>query len=160
MPVTPSVQEFLRCADVAYTVLPHARAFTAADEAATIPVAARHWAKVVVGFAGGEPIQAVVPADYEVDFEQLARVIGVPHVRMATEGELEWLYPDCETGAMPPLGPLFRQLMFVDERLAGAEDIVFNAGTFDDAVAMSYADFAEITRPVVGRFARPQRRML
>jgi Ala-tRNA(Pro) deacylase len=160
MPVTPSVQEYLRRADVAYTVLPHARAFTAADEAATIPVAARNWAKVVVAFADGEPVQAVVPADYDVDFERLARIIGVPHVRMATEDELEWLYPDCETGAMPPLGPLFRQLVFVDERLADAEEIVFNAGTFDDAVAMSYADFAAITRPVVGRFARLHRQVL
>ena len=160
MPVTPSVQEYLRCADVAYTVLPHARAFTATEEAAIIPVAARNWAKVVVGFADGEPIQAVVPADYDVDFERLARIIGVPHVRMATEDELEWLYPDCETGAMPPLGPLFRQLVFVDERLAEGNEIVFNAGTFDDAVAMSYADFAAITRPIVGTFARLPRRLL
>jgi len=53
MPVTPSVQEFLRCADVAYTVLPHARAFTARTEAAAIPVPARNWAKVVVAFADG-----------------------------------------------------------------------------------------------------------
>ena len=83
MPVTPSVQEFLRCADVAYTVLPHARAFTARTEAAAIPVPARNWAKVVVAFADGEPIQAVVPADCEVDFERLAELIGVPHVRMA-----------------------------------------------------------------------------
>jgi Ala-tRNA(Pro) deacylase len=160
MPVTPSVQEFLRCADVAYTVLPHARAFTATEEAATIPVATRNWAKVVVGFADGEPIQAVVPANYDVDFECLARIIGVPHVRMATEDELEWLYPECETGAMPPLGPLFRQLVFVDERLADCDEIVFNAGTFDDAVAMTYADFAAITRPIVGSFARLQRRVL
>jgi Ala-tRNA(Pro) deacylase len=160
VPVAPSVQEFLRCADVAYAVLPHARACTATQEAATIAVAPCNWAKVVVAFADGEPIQAVVPADYDVDFERLARLVGVPHVRMATEDELDWLYPDCETGAMPPFGPLFRQLVFVDERLASRDEIVFNGGTFDDAVAMAYADFAAVTRPIVGRFARLKRCVL
>jgi Ala-tRNA(Pro) deacylase len=160
MHVAPSVQEFLRRADVAYTVLPHPRASTATQEAAAIPVEPSDWAKVVVAFADREPIQAVVPADHDVDFERLARLVGVPHVRMATEEELDWLYPDCETGAMPPFGPLFRQLVFVDEHLASREEILFNAGTFDHAVAMAYADFAAVTRPIVGRFARPRRCVL
>jgi len=154
MPVSPSVQEFLRRAEVAYTVLPHARAYTARLEAAVMSVPPSNWAKVVVAFADGEPIQAVVPADCDVDFERLARVIGVPLVRMATEDELDWLYPDCEAGAMPPLGPLFRQLVFVDERLAGGQEIVFNAGTFDDAVAMSFTDFVGLTRPERARLVR------
>ena len=157
MPVSPSVQEFLRCADVAYTVLPHERAFTARAEAAAIPVPARNFAKVVVAFADGEPIQAVVPADCEVDFDRLADVVGVPHVRMANEDELDWLYPDCEVGAMPPFGPLFHQLVFLDERLADGEEIVFNAGTFDDAVVMTFVDFVRLTRPTIGRFAREVR---
>jgi len=160
MPVSPSVQEFLRRADVAYTVLPHPRAYTAEDEANTIPVSPSDFAKVVVAFAEGEPIQAVVPADCEVDFERLARAVGVPHVRMATEDELDWLYPDCEAGAMPPLGPMFRQVVFVDDRLAESEEIVFNAGTFDDAIAMTFADFLTLARPTFASFARPRRRLL
>jgi Ala-tRNA(Pro) deacylase len=160
MPVTPSVQEFLRCADVAYTVLPHARAFTARTEAAAIPVPVRNWAKVVVAFADGEPIQAVVPADCEVDFERLAELIGVPDVRLASEDELDWLYPDCEAGAMPPFGPMFHQLVFLDKLLAEDEEIVFNAGTFDDAVAMTFEDYVKLARPTIGRFARPVRRFL
>ena len=160
MPVAPSVQEFLRRADVAYAVLPHARATTATEEAATMRVAPCNWAKVVVAFADNEPIQAVVPADYDVDFQRLARIIGVPHVRMATEDELDWLYPDCEAGAMPPFGPLFHQVVFVDGRLAKCEEIVFNAGTFDDAVAMSFADFAALAHPVIARFACPKQHVL
>ena len=101
----------------------------------------RNWAKVVTAFADGEPIQAVVPANCDVDFERLAKVVGVPHIRMATEDELDWLYPDCEPGAMPPLGPLYHQLVFVDERLTADEEVVFNAGSFRDAVAMRFIDF-------------------
>jgi Ala-tRNA(Pro) deacylase len=155
MSVSPSIQEFLRQADVGYSVFPHPRAYTAKQEAAAAWVPEHNWAKVVTCFADREPLQAVVPADCDVDFELLARLIGVPHVRMASEDELDWLYPDCETGAMPPFGPLYRQLVYVDEGLAADLVIAFNAGTFTNAVAMWFSDFVRLTHPTIGRFARP-----
>ena len=155
MSVSPLVQEFLRRSEVPYTVFPHRRAYTARQEAAAASVPERNWAKVVICFADGEPLQAVVPADCVVDLERLSAVVGVAHIRMATEDELEWLYPDCEPGAMPPFGPMYRQLVFVDERLTTDEEIVFNAGTFGDAVAMRFKDFGALAHPVIGRFARP-----
>jgi Ala-tRNA(Pro) deacylase len=156
MAVSPLVQEFLRRSEVEYTVLPHTRAYTAKREAALAAVPERNWAKTVICFADGEPVQAVLPADCDVDFDRLADVIGVPNVRMATENELDWLYPDCEPGAMPPFGPLYRQLVFVDERLTDDEEIVFNGGTYGDAIAMRLVDFVAIAQPVIGRFARPR----
>lgn len=156
--VTATVQEFLRRGNVAYTVFPHAPAFSAQEEAAVTHVPGRDWAKAVVCFADGEPIQAVVPADREVDLERLADVAGVGEMRLAFENELDWLYPDCERGAMPPFGPLYRQRVFVDEALAREEQIVFNGGTHADAICMRYVDFAELAQPIVGCFAeRPLR---
>jgi Ala-tRNA(Pro) deacylase len=153
MPVTASVQEFLRQANVAYSVLPHVPAYTAQDEAAVTHIPGKDWAKAVVLFADGEPIQAVVPADRFVDLGRLAMVTGASEIRLAREDELVWLYPDCERGAMPPLGPLYNQRVFVDQSLAAEPRIAFEAGTHGDAIAMRYSDFAAITKPVVGRFA-------
>jgi Ala-tRNA(Pro) deacylase len=82
---------------------------------------------------------------------------GTESLRLASEHELEWLYPDCERGAMPPFGPLYKQRVFVDSALAEEEQIVFNAGTHGDAVCMRYDDFAMLTKPVVGQFARGSR---
>ena len=154
MAVVPTVQEFLRRANVPYTVFPHARAYTAHEEAAVTHVPGRDWAKAVDCFVDGEPLQAAVPADLEVDLDRLAVVAGATSIRLADEDELRWLYPDCERGAMPPLGPLYRQTVYVDEALAAEERIVFNAGTHGDAVSMRYDDFAAIAHPIVGRFAR------
>ena len=151
--VAPTVQEFLRRANVPYTVFQHPPAFTAQEDAAVTHVPGRNWAKPVVCFAGGEPVQAVVPADREVDLDRLATLAGVHEMRLADEAELRWLYPDCELGAMPPFGPLYRQAVFVDESLTIDDEIVFNGGTHSDAVCMRYGDFAALTRPVVGRFA-------
>ena len=151
--VSATVQEFLRRANVAYMVFPHTAAYTAQEEAAVTHVPGRDWAKAVVCFADGEPIQAVVPADREVDLEQLAELAGAGSVRLAFESELDWLYPDCERGAMPPFGPLYRQRVFVDDALAREEQIVFNGGTHKDAICMRYDDFAALTKPIVGSFA-------
>lgn len=153
MAVTEQVQEFLRQANVAYSVFPHAPAYSAQEEAAVTHIPGRDWAKPVVFFADGEPIQAVVPADLVVDLEHLLLLTGAERIRLATEEELANLYPDCEPGAMPPLGPLYNQPVFVDAALAAEPQIVFNAGTHGDAVCMRYDDFATLARPVVGSFA-------
>jgi Ala-tRNA(Pro) deacylase len=154
MAVTATVQEFLRRGSVAYAVFQHLPAFTAQEEAAVTHVPGRDWAKSVVCFADGEPIQAVVAADLAVDLERLMILAGAEEIRLASEAELDWLYPDCERGAMPPFGPLYRQRVFVDEALTREEEIVFNGGTHIDAICMRYVDFAELARPTVGRFAK------
>jgi len=153
MAVTQTVQEYLRQANVAYSVFPHVPAYTAQEEAAVTHIPGRDWAKPVAFFADGEPIQAVVPADLVVDLEQLLLLTGADRIRLATEEELASLYPDCEPGAMPPLGPLYNQPVFVDVALAAEPQIVFNGGTHADAVCMRYDDFAGLARPVVGSFA-------
>lgn len=153
MPVTPSIQEFLRLGNVPYTVLPHLPAYTAQEEAAIMHIPGRDWAKAVVCFADAIPIQAVVPGDRVVALERLRRLVGADDIRLAREDELDWLYPDCERGAMPPLGPLFHQRVYVDVRLAAEDEIVFNAGTHHEAVCMRFDDFATLTRPIVGNFA-------
>lgn len=154
MSVVPAVQEFLRRANVAYAVFPHTRAYTAQEEAALTHVPGRDWAKVVICFLDGEPVQAVVPADLVVDLDRLAVVAGATTIRLAGENELRWLYPDCERGAMPPFGPLYRHMVYADEALAAEDEVVFNGGTHGDAIRMRYEDFAAVAHPIIGRFAR------
>ncbi len=156
MAVSPSIQEFLRRSEVPYTVFPHPRAYTAAAEAALSAVPKRNWAKVVVCFVDDEPVQAVVPADCDVDLSRLARLMNAKHVRLASENELDWMFPDCEAGAMPPFGPLYRQLVIVDQRLTEDQRIAFNGGTHANGIQMRYEDFARLARPVVGWFGRPR----
>jgi Ala-tRNA(Pro) deacylase len=153
MAIASSVQEFLRCANVAYAVVPHPTAYRAQEEAAATHVASRGWAKVVVCFADGQPIQAVVPADLEVGLARLAILARASTVRLAREDELRWLYPDCDRGAVPPLGPLFKQQVYVDTMLAAEDQIAFSGGTHHDAIEMRYQDFALLVHPTVGAFA-------
>lgn len=153
MPVIATIHQFLGEAHVPYTVMPHRPAFTARDEAAATSVPGRDWAKVVVCFVDGEPIEAVVPAPSFVDLGRLLELGGGRAIRLAEEEELRRLFPECETGAMPPFGPLYGQTVYVDAALASEPEIVFNAGTHRDAIAMRWSDFVKLVNPIVGKFA-------
>ena len=157
MPIPRSIEEFLNEQHVAYSVIPHRPAYTAQEEAAVTHVPGRHWAKTVACVAGERPILAVVPAPSFVDLDRLREISGASDVRLANEREFERLYPDCEVGAMPPLGPLYDQPVFIDRSFAGGSEIVFDGGSHSDAVKMKYDDFARVVRPTVGDFGRPRR---
>jgi Ala-tRNA(Pro) deacylase len=155
MPGTSTIHEFLREAHVPYTVLPHRPAFTAPEEAAATHVPGRDWARVVVCFIDGEPVEAVVPAPSIVNLERLLELGGGSAIRLADEAELWRLFPGCEVGAMPPFGSLYGQTVFVDTSLAAEPEIAFNAGTHREAIAMRWTDFVKMVNPIVGKLAEP-----
>jgi Ala-tRNA(Pro) deacylase len=148
-----ALHQFLHEAQVPYSVVPHRPTFTAQEDAAAVHVPGRDWAKVVVCIIDGRPVQAVVPAPLAVNLADLVDLAGGTHIRLASEEELGRLFPDCEPGAMPPLGPLYGQQVFVDVELAAESRIVFDGGSHTHAIAMSWPAFVKSVRPIVGRFA-------
>ena len=155
MPEMSTIHGFLREAHVPYAIVPHRPAYTAQDEAAVTHVPGREWAKVVVCFIDGAPVEAVVPAPSIVNLERLLELAGGNDIRVADEEELRGLFPECEVGAMPPFGPLYGQTVYVDAVLALQRDIVFNAGTHQEAIVMRWNHFVRMVNPIVGRFAEP-----
>lgn len=158
MAIPASIEQFAKANGVSYTPIHHRVAFTAQEEAAAAHVRGREWAKTVVCFADGKPLLAVLPAHYQVDVVALRAIVGARDIRLATEHELAGLYPDCETGAMAPLGPLYGQPVYMDESLLSDPEIVFHAGTHVDAMRMRLGDFRRLVNPVTGHFAAPAKR--
>jgi Ala-tRNA(Pro) deacylase len=154
MAIPASIERFLSDHHVSYTPVHHAPAYTAQEEAAATHTPGRAWAKTVVCLADQVPILVVLPADMLLDEGQLREVTGASAVRLATEREFAELYPGCELGAMPPLGPLYAQRVYVDEALSDDPEIIFHAGTHTDAVRMRYDDFVSLVQPIVGAFSR------
>lgn len=156
MSVAPEVEKLLKDEGVDYEVIKHPTAYTAAEEAAVAHISGYEWAKTVIFFTkSDEPIMAVLAASHHVNAKQLEDLAGSGTLRLAGESEFSGLYPNCEPGAMPPLGNLYGQRVYIDERLAEDESIVFNAGNHTEAVRMRYADFERLAKPVVGSFAEP-----
>jgi Ala-tRNA(Pro) deacylase len=147
-----AVHDFLERHRIPYAAVPHRPAYTAQEEAAAAHIPGRDWAKTVVCVADDRPVLAVVPAPLVVDLDKLCALTGARHLRLANEAEMERWYPECEVGAVPPLGALYGQQTFVDRRLAAEPEIAFSAGTHTDAVRIPYAAYASATHPFIGDF--------
>jgi Ala-tRNA(Pro) deacylase len=163
MAIPESIRRFVEARGIGFTPIHHRIAYTAQEEAAATHVPGREWAKTVVCMADGQPILAMVTANDHVDLEAIRVASGAKVVRLASETEFTTLYPECETGAMAPFGPLYGQRVFVDEVLTHDREITFHAGTHADAIRMRYEDFVGLVHPVpacIGRRTLAQRKMM
>ncbi len=152
MSISTRIKNHLEDRKVPYAPLVHPSSFTASGAAAVLHVSGREVAKTVVVHAGKDYLLAVLPASYHLKLEKLAHAVGCP-VRLASEAEFSVLFPDCEVGAMPPLGELYALPVYVDESLSADKEIIFNAGTHRDSIRISYNDFVALTQPKICSFA-------
>lgn len=150
------IRDYLDKERVKYTVLTHSPAFTAQEIAAASHIPGRRVAKCVILSIDGELAISVLPASSNADLELLGWITGADRIELATEEEFRDRFPDCETGAMPPLGHLYGMQVFVSEELAMEETITFNGGTHTELIQMAYRDFERLVRPKIIEFARPR----
>jgi Ala-tRNA(Pro) deacylase len=153
MAIAERLQQLLDEAAVHYVVRPHSEVFTAQEVAASTHVPGLHLAKVVV-VRGPDHygMLAVLPACCRVDLKALARVTGRERLTLVPEREFAPLFPDCQPGAMPPFGNLYGLPVYLDQCLRSREDLVFQAGNHHEVVRMRFADYEQLTQPVVAEF--------
>lgn len=144
--------DFLDQSKVRYEVLHHPEAFTSHELAAIEHVKGKDRAKVVMVKAGAEILMAVLPTDRRIDLEKLGKITGRP-MAVAEEGEFKPLFPDCAIGTMPPFGHLYGVATYLDQSVAEAGKLVFEAGTHSDAIKMKYTDYERLAKPTIADFA-------
>jgi len=147
------LKNFLDLKGIPYQHLRHAPAFRAGQLAAVENVPGDLVAKTVIVKADGEFAMAVLPASRRVKVPTLRDSLRARHLRLATELEFQTLFPDSDVGAMSPFGNLYELPVFAEESLAHDEQILFHAGTHEDAIRMKYDDFVKVVHPVVCAFA-------
>lgn len=152
MPVSERLVKFLQEQHVPFVTIPHARAYTAQEIAASVHVPGQEVAKSVIVLADGKLVMAVMPATRRIDLNLLRKELGAKKVRLATEAEFEGVFPECEVGAMPPFGNLYQVPVVVDESLKKDLEIVFNAGSHTETVKIRFDEFVHLVRPTFATF--------
>jgi Ala-tRNA(Pro) deacylase len=156
-PCLRRLQEYLDMAGVAYQLSRHTPRYTAQELAQVEHVPGKLIGKVVLVKADQRLVMVVVPGTAHVNVPWVRTALAAKSVRLATESEFIRAFPDCEAGAMPPFGNLYHIPVLVDRGLANDPVIMFNAGTHDTVMTMTYADFERLVQPKVGIFAvQPQ----
>jgi Ala-tRNA(Pro) deacylase len=158
MAITERLKRVLDAERVRYEVLPHHEEFTAQRVAAASDVPGRQVAKVLIcRDDAGRLLMAVLPAACRIDLVALQAAAGTGKLSLATEAEFEPLFPDCETGAMPPFGTLWNMPLYVDACFPRAKDFVFQGGNHHEVVVMPYEAYERIAKPVAGEFCLEKR---
>jgi len=154
MPLLEKLRVFLDDNHAEYTHTVHSIAYTAREVALAEHLPAREVAKTVVVHGDSGYHMLVLPASKLVDFQEVRIALGLSHARMVPETELNRLFPDCELGAMPPVGNLYGMAVYLDSTLAAEDVITFNGGTHRDVVHMRTAEFRRLVRPTIVSLAR------
>jgi Ala-tRNA(Pro) deacylase len=151
MPVR-QLKEYLDQERIKYVTIIHSPAYTAQEVAASAHIPGRELAKTVIVELDGEMAMAVLPTNRKIVLQDLREVTGSDQVKFASEDEFRLRFPGCETGAMPPFGPLYGMDVYLAEALTQLENIAFNAGSHTEVIRMPFKDFERLVQPRVMSF--------
>ncbi len=158
MTVPNKLASYLRKNQVPYEIIEHPATFTSQETAQAAHVPGARLAKAVmvsIKENGRErDVMMVLPADHVIDFLKLGTLLGVRRrLRMEEEYEFQHLFPDSETGAMPPLGNLYEIPCFVDVALLKGEYVAFNGGNHHECLCVRTEDFLRVLKARQGDFS-------
>ena len=143
------LEQLLKQGGVCFRVLRHAPVFTSEEAAAIRGTALSSGAKALICKVDDRFVMFVLPGDRKLDSKQVRRSLGIRALRFATPEELREL-TGLAPGAVPPFGSLFGLATHCDERLAGNNEINFNAGDRSISICLAYADYLGVENPKVG----------
>jgi Ala-tRNA(Pro) deacylase len=149
------IRKMLELRGIPFQEMHHSEAYTAQDVAHAEHFSGHHVAKVVVAMADGRPIELVIPASRKVQLERVGKAVGAKDVRLASEPEIEKYFTDCEVGAVPPLRHWKNVDVLMDPSMKVDGDIVFQAGTHEEAVRLNFKDWFDLVKPQMASFSQP-----
>jgi Ala-tRNA(Pro) deacylase len=142
-----SVQHYLDDSRARYVSITHAPVYTAQETAEAAHVSGYQYAKVVIVKVKNNLTMLVVPACERIDLRYLQKVFSTLAVSLVAEKEFSKSFPDCDRGAIPPFGHLYRMPVYVSRVFHADRAIVFNAGLHNEAIQMPYRYFIGLIDP-------------
>lgn len=130
MTIASTLQRHLEGNGIGYEVLNHPLTGSSSQTAQSAHISGNCIAKTVVlrdGDVGDGYLLAVLPASHHLSLEMLQAWLG-RSVALASEQEIGKLFPDCDLGAIPPIGEAYGLDVVLDDSLAGLEEVYFEGG--------------------------------
>ncbi|MFE8035170.1 aminoacyl-tRNA deacylase [Thiohalocapsa marina] len=155
MTIAARVEDYLKQHSVPFELLPHKTTGSTHETAEAAHVSDDHIAKaVMVGDEQGEAM-VVIPGDSWLMLDRLNKASGRTF-RLDEESELSRLFPDCDPGAVPPVGKAYGVETYLDEALTTLADVYFESGDHRNLVHINGPDFVRLLHGVrLGHFGRP-----
>ena len=143
MTMSATLKSYIEGRGVAYEIIDHPVTGSSHETAEAAHVDEGHIAKAVILYDQGGTVMAVVPGSAWVKLsavnEQLDRELA-----LAEENVAAGHFPDCDPGAIPPLGPAYGMQTLMDEALTSLAHVFFESGDHRTLVKVDGAGFLEL----------------
>ena len=146
MTIASTVQRYLVGEGIGYALLSHPITGSSSETAQSARISGNCIAKTVVlrdGAAGDGYLLAVVPASHHLSLDLVQGCLG-RYVALASEQEIGQLFPDCDLGAIPPLGEAYGLDVVLDDSLAGLDEVCFEGGDHRTLIRVGGEQFREM----------------
>lgn len=140
MAIAITVKNFLQQKSVKYDLTTHAHTGSSHETAQATSVSEDHIAKAVIVKDESGYAMVLVPASNYVEMKHLRKELDRAF-ELVAEDEFAKLFPDCESGAVPPLGPAYQIETFLDEALTSLANVYLEAGDHEHLLHISGEDF-------------------
>ncbi|NCA68927.1 MAG: YbaK/EbsC family protein [Sphingobacteriia bacterium] len=152
MTIAARVEKVLRDHGAHYKIISHRATGSTHESADAAQIREDHIAKAVVVRDGSFRAVAVIPGDTWLDINALSQE-AARDFELDEESDLKALFPDCEPGAVPPVGFAYNLDTFVDEGLESLSTVYFEAGDHTHLIRVNGETFAGLMDGVRhGRF--------
>jgi Ala-tRNA(Pro) deacylase len=140
MAIAETVKNYLTQMAVDYTLPFHPHSGSSHETAEASHVSEDHIAKGVIVKDSSGYAMVVVPANSYIEMKHVRKELD-RELELVEEDEFAKLFPDCEPGAVPPLGPAYQIETFLDEALTTLANVYLEAGDHEHLVHISGDDF-------------------
>src|SRR5262245_35188642 len=154
------IKRMLELRGVPFEECHHPVVYTAQEVAHQEHISGHRVAKVVVVMADGKPVELILPASQRVSLERVRKVLNAKEVRLATEDEMHNFFADAAPGAIPPLDHWEGVPVLMDPSMEVEGEILFQAGTHEDAVRLRFEDWFRMVNARVEEFAEPEKALM
>jgi len=143
MSIAKTVKNYLKQNSIDYDVLLHPHSGSSHETATAAHVREDHIAKAVMVKDKSGYAMVIVPAINYVEMKHVRRELN-RNLELVAEDEFADLLPDCEPGAVPPVGPAYHIETYLDESLTSLANVYFEAGDHEHLLHVKGDDFRNL----------------
>jgi Ala-tRNA(Pro) deacylase len=136
MAIAQTVKNYLAKKSVDYELVTHPHSGSSHETSLASHVSEDHIAKGVIVKDTAGYAMVIVPAINYVEMKHLRKELD-RELELVEENEFAKFFPDCEPGAVPPIGPAYQIETFLDEALTTLANVYLEAGDHEHLLHIS-----------------------
>jgi len=137
------IEAYLNAQGVSFRLIPHAPTKTLIEAAQAAKTDYRCMVRAVMLEDDQGIVMAVLPADHMLDFAGLCQQLSC-NLHPVSQERLSSMFPNCETGSIPPLAQPYGLSAIIDEQVAEMAQVCFEPGNHQSLLVMAGADFMRL----------------